>query len=60
MEKKRCRKMRQQCCNIDNYQRMRTQAGEQASKEAEKQAWERECGAKFGRTSEKVKCRRVA
>ena len=30
--------MQQQSCNISNYQRMHTQAGEQASKEAEKLA----------------------
>ena len=38
MKKKQIRKMQQGCCNVDNYQRMSTKAGEKASKEAEQLA----------------------
>ena len=30
MKKKQIRKMQQGCCNVDNYQRMSTKAGEKA------------------------------
>ena len=39
MKKKRTiRKMRQDCCKVDNYQRMSLKAGEKASKKAEQLA----------------------
>ena len=38
MKKKTIRKMQRGCCNVNNYQRMRTKAGEKASKEAEQLA----------------------